>query len=305
VSVEYAVDGDVAVLTLNRPQVFNSIDQSLTDQLAEGLGRAATEARAAVLTGVGKAFCAGADLGDLLGEYDAEGPDLESVISRRFNPAVQAVLDAELPVVAAVNGVAAGAGMGLALACDVRVMSETAFLMSAFINVALVPDTGTAWFLPQMVGVSRAMEIAMSGRRVPAAEALALGLVAEVVEPDQTWSRARWPGRRDGRRATHRLRGDTPHHPPGGEPPRWPDILQREAAVQGRLGASRPPRRHGGLRGETSPGLHSTDDRLGGRGGVRVGRGGPPVRSRRRRPCRWPRPPRCSARRGLRCRCGR
>jgi 2-(1,2-epoxy-1,2-dihydrophenyl)acetyl-CoA isomerase len=235
VSVEYAVDGDVAVLTLNRPQVFNSIDQSLTDQLAEGLGRAATEARAAVLTGVGKAFCAGADLGDLLGEYDAEGPDLESVISRRFNPAVQAVLDAEVPVVAAVNGAAAGAGMGLALACDVRVMADSAFFMSAFINVALVPDTGTAWFLPHMLGVSRAMEIAMSGRRVPADEALALGLVVEVVGVDDVVPSAvqRAASMADGpRRAyveTRRIIHLAAAHSLAA-------TLAEEAVVQGRLG---------------------------------------------------------------------
>ena len=183
-SVEYRLDGDVAVVTLARPQVFNSIDQSITDGLTDSFRRAASEARAAVLTGEGKAFCAGADLGDLLGEYDADGPDLHHTITTRFNPALEAILGAELPVVAAVNGVAAGAGMGLALACDVRVMARSAFLMSAFINVALVPDTGTAWFLPQMVGVSRAMEIAMSGRRVSADEAAQLGLVTEVVDDD-------------------------------------------------------------------------------------------------------------------------
>lgn len=183
-SVEYRLDGDVAVITLARPQVFNSIDQSITDGLVDSFHRASTEARAAVLTGDGKAFCAGADLGDLLGEYESGTPDLHHTITTRFNPALEAVLSAELPVVAAVNGVAAGAGMGLALGCDIRVMARSAFFMSAFINVALVPDTGTAWFLPQMVGVSRAMEIAMSGRRVSADEAAQLGLVVEVVDDD-------------------------------------------------------------------------------------------------------------------------
>jgi 2-(1,2-epoxy-1,2-dihydrophenyl)acetyl-CoA isomerase len=183
-SVEYTTEGDVAIITLNRPQVFNSIDQSLTDGLVSALERAAAESRAAVLTGAGKAFCAGADLGDLLGEYETGGPDLHSTITQRFNPAVEAILGADLPVVAAVNGAAAGAGMGLALACDIRVMADTAFFMSAFINVALVPDTGTAWFLPQMVGVSRAMEIAMSGRRVSAEEARDLGLTVEVVDAE-------------------------------------------------------------------------------------------------------------------------
>ena len=242
-SVEYTVKDDVALITLNRPQVFNSIDQSLTDGLGESLRRASTEARAAVLTGSGKAFCAGADLGDLLGEYDAAGPDLRSTITERFNPAVQAVLAAEVPVIAAVNGAAAGAGMGLALACDIRVMAESAFFMSAFINVALIPDTGSAWFLPQMVGVSRAMEIAMSGRRVLADEALALGLVAEVVPREEAVSAAvtRASAMADGpchayvatRRIIHAAAAAS-----------LEATLAREAEVQGELGAQ-PAHREG------------------------------------------------------------
>lgn len=181
-SVEYAARDDVAIVTLNRPEVFNSIDQTVTDGLVAALERASKEARAVVLTGSGKAFCAGADLGDLLAEYARGGPELEGVIATRFNPAVEALLGAEVPTVAAVNGAAAGAGMGLALACDIRVIADSAFFMSAFINVALVPDSGTSWLLPHMVGVSRAMEITMSGRRVPADEAVTLGLAVESVD---------------------------------------------------------------------------------------------------------------------------
>lgn len=235
-SVEYEVGEDIAVITLNRPEVFNSIDQALSDDLAAALTRASGEARAAVLTGAGKAFCAGADLGDLLSQYGEDGPDLHSTISDRFNPAVQAILDAELPVIAAVNGAAAGAGMGLALACDIRVMAEGAFFMSAFINVALVPDTGSAWFLPQMVGVSRAMEIAMSGRRVTAEEAHALGLAVEVVPTADVVSAAviRASALADGpRRAYVETRRIV--HLAAAAP--LPTILAREAAVQGELGA--------------------------------------------------------------------
>ena len=242
-SVEYTVEDDVAVVTLNRPQVFNSIDQALSDGLSSALARAAGEARAAVITGSGKAFCAGADLVDLLGDYEADGPQLENVISERFNPAVEAIFGAQLPVIAAVNGAAAGAGMGLALACDIRVMAETAFFMSAFINVALVPDTGTAWFLPQMIGVSRAMEIAMSGRRVPADEALALGLVVDVVPTDQVLSAAldRATGLADGPRRAY---VETRHiiHLAAAES--LAGTLAREAVVQGQLG-SRPTHREG------------------------------------------------------------
>jgi 2-(1,2-epoxy-1,2-dihydrophenyl)acetyl-CoA isomerase len=181
VSVTYHQRDGVAVLTLDRPDVFNSIDQPVADALVAGLNRAGREARAAVITGAGRAFCAGADLGDLMDEYERDGPDLRRVIDQRFNPIVHALLDSKVPTVAAVNGAAAGAGMGLALACDLRVMGEQSFLMSAFVNVALIPDTGSAWMLPNMVGVSRAMEIAMTGRRVPAAEAFSLGIAARVV----------------------------------------------------------------------------------------------------------------------------
>lgn len=234
-SVEYHLDGDVAVITLARPQVFNSIDQSITDGLRDAFHRTATEARAAVLTGAGKAFCAGADLGDLMGEYETGGPDLHHTINNRFNPALEAVLGAEVPVVAAVNGVAAGAGMGLALACDTRVMARSAFFMSAFINVALVPDTGTAWFLPQMVGVSRAMEIAMSGRRISADEAAQLGLVVEVVDEDvvgaavkRAAAMAEGPRRAyvETRRIIHLAAAST-----------LGETTAREAEVQGMLGA--------------------------------------------------------------------
>jgi 2-(1,2-epoxy-1,2-dihydrophenyl)acetyl-CoA isomerase len=183
--VTYEQDGSVAVLTLDRPEVFNSIDQTISDELGEGLARAGAEARAAIITGAGKAFCAGADLGDLMDEYENGGPDLHRVITQRFNPVVYALASSPVPTVAAVNGAAAGAGMGLALACDLRVMSERAFFMSAFINVALIPDTGSAWLLPHMVGVSRAMEIAMTGRRVTAEEAQAIGLSHRTAGPEQ------------------------------------------------------------------------------------------------------------------------
>lgn len=242
-SVTYTVEGDVAVVTLNRPQVFNSIDQSLTDELGEAFRRASTESRAAVVTGAGKAFCAGADLADLLAEYETGGPDLHKTITERFNPAVEAVLGADLPVVAAVNGVAAGAGMGLALACDIRVMAEPAFFMSAFINVALVPDTGSAWFLPQMVGVSRAMEIAMSGRRVPSDEALALGLAVEVVSVDEVVSKAveRAASMADGPRRAYVETRRIIHQAAASS---LEATVAREAEVQGDLG-SRPAHREG------------------------------------------------------------
>lgn len=235
-SVRYDVADDIAVITLDRPQVFNSIDQSITDGVVEALERAGSEARAAVVTGSGKAFCAGADLADLRREYGDGEPDLTSVITNRFNPIVESLLGCEVPTVAAVNGVAAGAGMGIALACDVRILAERGFFMSAFINVGLIPDTGSSWFLPAMVGVSRAMEIAMTGRRVDAAESERIGLSTRTVPGDELLEAARGfaADLADGptaayvetRRLLHRAAAAS-----------LETILDAEATVQGRLGA--------------------------------------------------------------------
>lgn len=236
-SVTYELEDDIAVITLDRPDVFNSIDQSIADGVIAGIERAGGEARAVVLTGSGKAFCAGADLAELRREYaEAGGPDLLAVITNRFNPVVEAVVASELPTVAAINGVAAGAGMGLALSCDVRVMSTRAFFMSAFINVGLVPDSGSSWFLPAMVGVSRAMEIAMSGRRVDAEESIRIGLAATVSEPESLIDEAKRVARgfADGPTVAYRATRRILHAAAASS---LATILEEEASVQGELGA--------------------------------------------------------------------
>lgn len=182
-SVEYSKDGDVAVITLNRPNRFNAIEATLSTGLVEALDRAGHDARAAVITGKGKAFCSGADLADLESEYETGGPDLAEHLETVFHPMVDALVDCGVPTVAAINGVAAGAGMGLALACDLRVIAESAFLTSAFTAIGLTPDSGTTWWLPQMVGVSRALEITLTNRRISSEEALEIGLCVDVA-PD-------------------------------------------------------------------------------------------------------------------------
>lgn len=184
-SVEFRKDGDVAVITLNRPDRFNAIEATLSTGVVEALEQASDHARAAVITGAGRAFCSGADLADLEGEYETGGPDLAGHLEDVFHPMIEALVECRVPTVAAVNGVAAGAGMGLALACDLRVMAESAFLTSAFTAIGLVPDSGTTWWLPQMVGVSRALEITLTNRRVSADEALAMGLCVRIA-PDGT-----------------------------------------------------------------------------------------------------------------------
>lgn len=184
-SVDYDLDGDVALVTLNRPDRYNAIDPSLGVGLARAMSRAGAESRAVILTGAGKAFCSGADLQHLKAEYeDGSGPDLAALLEEVFHPALESILDCEVPVIGAINGVAAGAGLGVALACDLRVMSEGAFLTSAFTAIGLAPDSGTTWWLSHHLGVSRALELTLTNRRVGAEEARELGLCLDVV-PDQ------------------------------------------------------------------------------------------------------------------------
>lgn len=189
-NVKYHLDGDVAVITLNRPERFNAIEVGLAGEMVEALHTAEAESRALVLTGAGKAFCSGADLADLMDQYDTGGPDLAKLLDKVFHPMIRALANAKVPTVAAVNGVAAGAGLGVALGCDIRIMAEKAFLTSAFTAIGLVPDSGTTWWLPQHVGVSKAIELTMTNKRVPAPEAQRLGLCAEVVPDDEVVSRS-------------------------------------------------------------------------------------------------------------------
>lgn len=181
-SVKYQNHGDVALITLDRPERYNAIEASISAGAIAALERAGTEARAVVLTGAGRAFCSGADLADLVEDYRRDGPDLYNHLEKVFHPMIDAILRCKVPTVAAVNGVAAGAGLGVALACDLRVIAASASLTSAFTGIALVPDSGTSWWLPQMVGVSRALELTLTNRRVGADEAVSLGLAVEAVE---------------------------------------------------------------------------------------------------------------------------
>ena len=191
-SVDYVLEDDLAIVTLNRPDRYNAIDAYLGEGLIRAATRAGEEARALVLTGAGKAFCSGADLNDLMADYvSGDGPDLSRLLEEVFHPALQALLDCEVPVVGAINGVAAGAGLGFALACDIRVMADEAFLTSAFTAIGLVPDSGTTWWLSHHLGVSRALEIAFTNRRIGANEARELGLCVDVVPGDQLLDRAR------------------------------------------------------------------------------------------------------------------
>ena len=141
--------------------------------------------RVVILTGAGKAFCSGQDLGDLKEKYvPGYVPHLGDDLRKRYNPIVKRIREMEKPVIAAVNGVAAGAGLSFALACDIRIASEAASFIEVFINVGLIPDSGSTFMLPRLVGLAKAMELCLTGDKVSAAEAHRVGLVNTVVPAD-------------------------------------------------------------------------------------------------------------------------
>ncbi len=175
----------VQTITLNRPERLNALSNQLFADLGEALKSAERDdgVRALVLTGAGRGFSAGADLADFGNPSDPSWtrPDLGSLLRQRVNPLIVRLRALEKPVLAAVNGVAAGAGMSLALACDVRYAAESARFVQAFVNVGLVPDAGSLYFLPRLVGTAKALELAWTGETVSAHDALVLGLVSQVV----------------------------------------------------------------------------------------------------------------------------
>jgi 2-(1,2-epoxy-1,2-dihydrophenyl)acetyl-CoA isomerase len=186
-SCEYEVEDGVAIVTLNRPEVLNAFDDELGEAALVAIRKGSDDdsVRCIVITGSGRAFSSGEDLGALAAGYErGEVPGLGETLVNRYNPLIRAIRSAPKPVVAAVNGVAAGAGASIALACDVRIASEHAKLVLAFIKVGLVPDSGALWFLSRMVGSARAWHLASTGEVVTADEGLQLGLFDEVIPAD-------------------------------------------------------------------------------------------------------------------------
>ena len=178
----------ICTITMNRPDVYNALNDALTFELQDALKNAARDASVSVivLTGAGKAFCSGQDLGDLKTRYvPGYVPHLRPDLHKRYNPIVKRIREMEKPVIAAVNGVAAGAGLSFALACDIRIASEKASFTEVFINVGLIPDSGSTWTLPRLVGLSKALELCLTGDKIDAAEALRIGLVNRVVPADE------------------------------------------------------------------------------------------------------------------------
>jgi 2-(1,2-epoxy-1,2-dihydrophenyl)acetyl-CoA isomerase len=185
--VETTREGAVLTITLNRPDVLNAFNADLHKGLAAALELARSEeVRAVVVTGAGRGFCVGQDLTEF---REAPG-DIGSRLRATYHPNVLAVRALEKPVIAAVNGAAAGAGLSFACACDVRIAADAASFVPAFINIGLVPDSGGSYFVTRILGPARAFEWLTSGRKLTAAEAHSWGLVSEVVETDALPARA-------------------------------------------------------------------------------------------------------------------
>lgn len=189
----YELSDGVAVITLDRPEVLNAFDDELGRDALDALQHAAADraARCVAITGAGRAFSSGEDLAALSETYSkGETPRLDRILSERYNPLIRVIRAMPKPVLAAVNGVAAGAGASLVLACDHRVASDNAKLLFPFAKVGLIPDSGALWFLARMVGTSRAWDICVTGTPIDARRAQDLGLFHNVVTADRfdsTW----------------------------------------------------------------------------------------------------------------------
>jgi 2-(1,2-epoxy-1,2-dihydrophenyl)acetyl-CoA isomerase len=189
VGYELAADG-VLTLTLNRPEALNAFNRAMKDELLAAFKEAArdTRVRVVVLTGAGRGFCAGQDLKE---PPSTDAPDLGAELRARYNPLILAMRRLEKPIIGAINGVAAGAGCSLALACDIRVAAEGATFVQSFGRVGLAPDTGSSWFLPRMIGLAQAADMLFSAEPVDAHTAQRIGLVNRVVPAGRLTEEAR------------------------------------------------------------------------------------------------------------------
>lgn len=192
-TVRYDLTDGVATVTLHRPEAMNALDTELKVALRDTLARVAADesVRAVVLTGAGRAFCVGQDLAEHARNLQGDLAAVWATVPDHYTPITTLLATMPKPVVAAVNGVAAGAGAAFSFACDFRIVADSAGFNLAFAGVGLSADSGSSWTLPRLVGMAKAKELLMQPRTVPAAEALELGLATEVVPADEVGGRAR------------------------------------------------------------------------------------------------------------------
>ncbi|MCW5749692.1 MAG: 2-(1,2-epoxy-1,2-dihydrophenyl)acetyl-CoA isomerase PaaG [Alphaproteobacteria bacterium] len=185
-TILWDVQDGIATLTLNRPDRLNAFTAEMHGELRQvmEMARADGAIRCLLVTGAGRGFCAGADLTAGLGDVDADGPDLGMALERDYNPLILAMRRLPKPILAAVNGPAAGAGMSLALACDLVIAARSATFLQAFCNIGLVPDAGSTYFLPRLAGSARAAYLTMMGEKLPAETAAEWGLIWKCVDDE-------------------------------------------------------------------------------------------------------------------------
>jgi 2-(1,2-epoxy-1,2-dihydrophenyl)acetyl-CoA isomerase len=173
----------VCELRLNRPEVFNSFNQSMAFSLQKALDDCAVDdqVRVIVITGEGKAFCAGQDLSEAT---DPNGPELRVIVRDHYNPIIERIRNIEKPIIAAVNGVAAGAGANIALACDITIAKKSASFIQAFSKIGLIPDSGGTFFLPRIIGSQKALALMFTGDKVSAVDAESMNLIYKVLDDD-------------------------------------------------------------------------------------------------------------------------
>lgn len=180
-AIEYSVSDKVATITLNRPDVLNGLSDQMRAEILDAVREAPKEAKVVVVTGKGRGFCAGQDLG---GAKDVTQIDLEGILRDEYEPMLRAIYDCPLPVISAVNGPAAGAGANLALAADVVIAKESAYFLQAFAPIGLIPDAGGTYFLPRNMGLAKAMGAAMFADKISAKQASDWGMIWEAVPDD-------------------------------------------------------------------------------------------------------------------------
>lgn len=186
-NIEFSIDQGLAILTLDRPDRLNSFNTQMhaeVKQVFKDIKRDET-IRCLLITGNGRGFCAGQDLSDRAVSVGDEAPDLSASIENNYNPLIRAITSLPLPVICAVNGVAAGAGANIALACDLVLAAKSASFIQSFNKLGLVPDSGGTWMLPKLVGYARAMRLCLLGEKITADAALEMGMISQVCENEQ------------------------------------------------------------------------------------------------------------------------
>lgn len=180
--IRFSFTDSIATITLNRPQRYNSFIRGMALEVQHALDHAATlQARCIVLTGEGKAFSAGEDLNEVT---DPDGPPMDRIVAEHFNPIIHRLRNIAIPVIAAVNGIAAGAGANIALACDIVVAKESAYFLQAFSAIGLIPDSGGTFHLPRLIGWQRASALMMLGEKTGAREAQEMGMIYKAIPDD-------------------------------------------------------------------------------------------------------------------------